>query len=106
MMDNMGEIKLDYNVDVSCMNCSTIMKLDITKEDFTVHREERSLGYEYDYEYIKHLKCTRCDDEIVVGLRVYEYPRGFINYSEPFGMGYFKNLVIDEVNRVNKLNDV
>ena len=100
-------IKLNYNLNACCKNCRTAIPVEIFKDDFSEFRNERSMGYEIEYEYKKDIKCPKCNNDIMLGFHVYEYPNDWINFSEAFGYGYFKDDVIEKINNINeKTNNV
>lgn len=90
-------IKLDYSLDVCCKKCENIIKLKLKENNFKQHNEERSLGYEIEYEYLKNKKCSLCGNTIVVGIRLYEYPEDIENHKDVFGEGYFKDNLLDQL---------
>lgn len=74
-------IKLSSNkVRVRCLECQT--ENYITLDSFNTDREARSVSYEYEYTCTGDCNCVNCREKLIIELIVFEYPKGFINYSE------------------------
>jgi hypothetical protein len=100
-------VKLEYNLDIICKKCKKqVTTLNTINEDFSYTEMERSLGYETDYEYNFKTKCENCNNDILVNIRVYEYPSTWISFSEVYGFGFFKDDVLKKINEVNKISTI
>jgi len=93
-------IKLDYKFEIHCRNCGKLIRITTDINDFVVtHVAERSLGIETEYEYRNNFICTDCDDEIVVGIDVYEYPKDWLMDADVFGFGYYKEYLKEHLDK-------
>ena len=95
-------INLEYNLKIRCKRCGNYININTTNRHFTSVEEERSLGYETEHEYKEVMMCPDCGNHIVFIIHVYEYPTDWINFSEISGFGYFKDKIIDIIDKTNK----
>lgn len=75
------EIKKD--IEVVCKNCRTVNVVKPSELDNPeIDSEERSMGAEKEYLWEKEINCKKCNNEIRLVIRAFEYPIGFLNYSD------------------------
>lgn len=65
---------------IECSNCNEIIEIDTDLE--AVSSDERSMGYEIEYEGIIEDSCPNCGNPLYIKISVWEYPEGVLNYNE------------------------
>lgn len=98
-------IKLEYDLDIYCKRCRKSINIKTINSDFASTEMERSLSYETTHECIKNIKCHNCNNDIQFIIEVFEYPTSVINFSQIFGNGYFKDSIIEKIEKINKENE-
>jgi hypothetical protein len=74
-------IEIKNQVEIVCKNCRTINF--VTPTDLgnpEIDSEERSMGSEKEYLWENDFHCKKCNNEIHLVIRAFEYPVGFLNY--------------------------
>jgi len=72
----------DSGIMVACHSCQTRNHIDMILK--TTYSETRTLGVEYEHTYNGQLICPKCGTKMLLETMIYEYPIGFLNYSETF----------------------
>jgi hypothetical protein len=65
---------------VRCLECKEEHFIEM--KYVCTHKEQRSLGFEYEHTYGGELKCSHCYQEMKLLTTIFEYPKGFLNYHE------------------------
>lgn len=89
-------IELNTNkVRVRCLECKEEHFIDI--EFKCTHKEQRSLGYEYEHSYIGNLKCSKCNEEMILEIIIFEYPKDWVNFIDENNYGC---LIMDDIKHI------
>lgn len=73
-------MKLEHPLIIKCKYCTEIIEVETTLE--CIFSNERSMGFECEYESIIEDLCPSCQNPIYLRLSVWEYPLGAINFHE------------------------
>lgn len=76
-------IEIKEPIEIACKNCRTINIVTPSDLDAPeIDSEERSMGSEKEYLWESEFNCKKCNNEIRLIIRAFEYPIGFLNYSD------------------------
>lgn len=70
-------------VEVTCAQCNTlnnILPADIDQPEKSM--ESRSMGVETEYHWDHEFNCSHCDSRIQFEISAFEYPPGFLNFTD------------------------
>jgi hypothetical protein len=67
-------------VRVRCLECKEQNFIEL--KYIGTHKQQRSIGNEYEHQFRGELKCSHCVEEMRLLTTIYEFPKGFINYHE------------------------
>ena len=73
-------MKLANPLIIKCLCCNEIIEVETELE--CISSNERSMGYECEYESIIEDSCPNCENSISLRLSVWEYPLGAICFQE------------------------
>jgi restriction system protein len=76
-------IQIGRPIEIICGKCHTknIIETSELGEPET-DTENRSMGEETEYEWLYEFDCSKCNNHIHLNIRAFEYPTGFLNFTD------------------------
>lgn len=67
-------------IKVRCLECKKEHLIEM--KCIGTYKDQRSIGFEYEYTYSGELKCSYCCENMKLLTTIFEYPKGILNYYE------------------------
>ena len=90
-------IELNTNkIRVRCLECKEEHFIDIELKH--TDKEQRSLGYEYEYTYVGEMECSKCNEQMILEFIIFEYPKSIVNSVDENNYGC---LIMDDIKYID-----